>query len=59
MWEAARDLFEKANRNRDADLWEMAYRLWVLASVTRAKGTPWMLTEYRAMWLPTSVDADA
>jgi hypothetical protein len=53
MWQAARDLFEVANRRLDAEMWDRAYRLWVLASATRAAGEPWMLTEFKPYWLPT------
>jgi hypothetical protein len=52
MWDACRDMFVIANRDRDADLWHLAYRLWVQASVSRAPGTPWMWVDLKPVWLP-------
>ena len=59
MWEAARDLFDESFRRQDAEMWGRGYRLWILASRTRAPGEPFSLMGYHARWLPTAPAAEA
>lgn len=52
VWDAARDLFVRANARRDERLWQQGYRLWVYACIKNAPGKPWMWLDLKPVWLP-------